>query len=66
MDYETLLVEKEENIAVVKLNRPPVNSLNVKAYRIFMMFFAISKKMSRSRPLFLPVPVIRLLRRVSM
>ncbi|MDR2018808.1 MAG: enoyl-CoA hydratase/isomerase family protein [Syntrophobacterales bacterium] len=32
MSYETLLVEKEENIAVVKLNRPPVNSLNVKAY----------------------------------
>ena len=32
MGYETLLVEKEGNIAVVKLNRPPVNSLNVKAY----------------------------------
>lgn len=33
MDYETLLVEKEGNIAVVKLNRPPVNSLNVKTYQ---------------------------------
>ena len=32
MGYETLLVEKEGDIAVVKLNRPPVNSLNVKAY----------------------------------
>ncbi len=32
MGYETLLVEKEGNIAVIKLNRPPVNSLNVKAY----------------------------------
>jgi enoyl-CoA hydratase len=33
MDYETLLVEKEGNVAVVKLNRPPVNSLNAKAYQ---------------------------------
>ena len=33
MDYETLLVEKEETIAVVKLNRPPVNSFNVKMYQ---------------------------------
>jgi enoyl-CoA hydratase len=33
MDYETLLVEKEGDIAVVRLNRPPVNSLNVKAYK---------------------------------
>jgi enoyl-CoA hydratase len=32
MAYETLIVEKEEGIAVVKLNRPPVNSLNTKAY----------------------------------
>jgi enoyl-CoA hydratase len=32
MNYETLLVEKEENIALIKLNRPPVNSLNAKAY----------------------------------
>jgi enoyl-CoA hydratase len=32
MAYETLIVEKEEGIAIVKLNRPPVNSLNVKAY----------------------------------
>jgi enoyl-CoA hydratase len=33
MGYETLVVEKEDNIAVVKLNRPPVNSLNAKAYK---------------------------------
>ena len=32
MAYETIIVEKEEGIAIVKLNRPPVNSLNVKAY----------------------------------
>ncbi len=32
MAYDTLIVEKEEGIAVVKLNRPPVNSLNTKAY----------------------------------
>ena len=33
MGYETLVVEKEENVAVVKLNRPPVNSLNARAYK---------------------------------
>jgi enoyl-CoA hydratase/carnithine racemase len=32
MPYETLVVEKEDRIAIVKLNRPPVNSLNAKAY----------------------------------
>jgi enoyl-CoA hydratase len=32
MAYESLLIEKEEGVAIVKLNRPPVNSLNVKAY----------------------------------
>ncbi|OPY68157.1 MAG: putative enoyl-CoA hydratase echA8 [Syntrophorhabdaceae bacterium PtaU1.Bin034] len=32
MPYETLIVEKENRIAIVKLNRPPVNSLNAKAY----------------------------------
>ncbi len=32
MPYETIVVEKEDGIAVVKLNRPPVNSLNAKAY----------------------------------
>ena len=26
MAYETLIVEKEEDIAIVKLNRPPVKS----------------------------------------
>jgi enoyl-CoA hydratase len=44
MDYETLIVEKEDNIAVVKLNRPPVNSLNVKAYQnIYDAFCALEK-----------------------
>ena len=32
MGYETLLIEKEGAVAVVKINRPPVNSLNVAAY----------------------------------
>ncbi|MCX5813557.1 MAG: enoyl-CoA hydratase-related protein [Proteobacteria bacterium] len=32
MAYETLLIEKEQGFAIVKLNRPPVNSLNVQAY----------------------------------
>jgi enoyl-CoA hydratase len=32
MAYETLLVEKEEGVAFVKLNRPPVNSLSAKSY----------------------------------
>jgi len=32
MAYETLLIEKEEGFAIVKLNRPPVNSLNAQAY----------------------------------
>ena len=44
MDYETLLVEKEDNVAVVKLNRPPVNSLNVKAYQdIYDVFCDLEK-----------------------
>ncbi len=28
MEYKTILVEKEENIAIIKLNRPPMNPLN--------------------------------------
>jgi enoyl-CoA hydratase len=32
MAYETLIVEKEEGIAVVKLNRPPANPLNAQTY----------------------------------
>ena len=44
MSYETILVEKEENIAVVKLNRPPVNSLNTKAYNeIYDAFCELEK-----------------------
>jgi enoyl-CoA hydratase/carnithine racemase len=33
MPYEYLKIEKGEGIAVVTLDRPPVNSLNVKAYQ---------------------------------
>jgi enoyl-CoA hydratase len=33
MAYETLIVEKEEGIAIVKLNRPPINSLSVQTYQ---------------------------------
>lgn len=33
MAYEYLKIEKEEGIAVVTLDRPPVNSLNVTAYQ---------------------------------
>jgi hypothetical protein len=33
MAYEYLKIEKGEGIAVVTLDRPPVNSLNVKAYQ---------------------------------
>ncbi|MCX8023111.1 MAG: enoyl-CoA hydratase-related protein [Syntrophorhabdaceae bacterium] len=33
MSYQTLIIEKEENFAVVKLNRPPVNSLSVQVYK---------------------------------
>jgi enoyl-CoA hydratase len=44
MSYETLQVEKDGNIAVVKLNRPPVNSLNVKAYgEIYEVFCELEK-----------------------
>lgn len=44
MDYETLTIEKEENIAVLRLNRPPVNSLNAKAYEeIYDAFCRLEK-----------------------
>jgi enoyl-CoA hydratase len=44
MAYETLIVEKEEGIAIVKLNRPPVNSLNAKAYdEIYDAFCELEK-----------------------
>jgi enoyl-CoA hydratase len=32
MAYETLLIEKEEGVAVIKLNRPPANPLNAQVY----------------------------------
>jgi enoyl-CoA hydratase len=32
MIYDTLTIEKEEGVAIVRLNRPPVNSLNCKVY----------------------------------
>lgn len=44
MAYETLIVEKEDGIAIVKLNRPPVNSLNAKAYSdIYEAFCELEK-----------------------
>jgi enoyl-CoA hydratase len=44
MAYESLLIEKEEGVAIVKLNRPPVNSLNVKAYQeIYDAFCELEK-----------------------
>ncbi len=44
MAYETLIVEKEEAVAIVKLNRPPVNSLNTKAYsEIYDAFCELEK-----------------------
>lgn len=44
MNYETLLVEIEESIATVRLNRPPVNSLNVNAYTdIYNAFTELEK-----------------------
>jgi enoyl-CoA hydratase len=33
MAYEFLLIEKEDGVAVVKLNRPPANPLNSQVYR---------------------------------
>ncbi len=32
MAYETLLVEKEDTVGIIKLNRPPVNPLNTQMY----------------------------------
>ncbi|MCS7281595.1 MAG: enoyl-CoA hydratase/isomerase family protein [Desulfobacterota bacterium] len=32
MEFQNLIVEKKENIAIVKLNRPPVNVLSSKVY----------------------------------
>jgi enoyl-CoA hydratase len=40
MAYETLLIEKEGSVAIVKLNRPPVNSLSVKSYEEICDLFA--------------------------
>lgn len=45
--YETLIVEREGNVGIVKLNRPPVNSLNVKAYgEIYEAFCQLEKDTS--------------------
>ena len=42
--YETLIVERDENIVVIKLNRPPVNSLNAQAYNeIYEVFCEMEK-----------------------
>jgi enoyl-CoA hydratase len=47
MDYKTLIVEKEDGIAIVKLNRPPVNSLSAEAYEeIYVVFCDLEKDVS--------------------
>ena len=44
MGYETLLIEKEGSVAIVKINRPPVNSLNATAYsEIYDAFCQLEK-----------------------
>ena len=44
MAYETLILEKQDNVAIVKLNRPPVNSLNVQSYiDLYDMFCELEK-----------------------
>ena len=44
MAYETLIVEKEEGIGIVKLNRPPANPLNAQAYaELYDAFCALEK-----------------------
>jgi enoyl-CoA hydratase len=44
MAYETLILEKEGEVALVKLNRPPVNTLNGKAYEeLYEAFSALEK-----------------------
>jgi len=32
MGYETLIVEREDNVGIIKFNRPPVNPFNTKVY----------------------------------
>jgi len=32
MGYETLIIEREESVGIIKLNRPPVNPLSVQLY----------------------------------
>jgi enoyl-CoA hydratase len=44
MAYETLLIEKDGSVAIVKINRPPVNSLNATAYsEIYDAFCQLEK-----------------------
>ncbi|HOJ44363.1 MAG TPA: enoyl-CoA hydratase-related protein, partial [Syntrophorhabdaceae bacterium] len=32
MGYETIILEKDATVGIIKLNRPPVNPLSVKSY----------------------------------
>jgi enoyl-CoA hydratase len=41
MAYETLIVEKEDGVGIIKLNRPPVNPLNTQMY--LDLFDAVSE-----------------------
>jgi enoyl-CoA hydratase len=44
MGYDTLLIEREGAVAIVKINGPPVNSLNVAAYAdIYGVFCELEK-----------------------
>jgi len=44
MTYETLKLDKEERIAIVTLDRPPVNSLNARAYEEIYSAFCECEK----------------------
>ena len=44
MSYQTILMEKKDEVAVVRINRPPVNSLNSAVYQeIYNAFCEIEK-----------------------
>jgi enoyl-CoA hydratase len=44
MTYETLLIEKEGAVAVIKMNRPPVNPLSARAYiEMYELLCALEK-----------------------
>jgi enoyl-CoA hydratase len=66
MGYETLIIEKEENIAIVRLNRPPVNSLNARAYEEIYDAFCGLEKDESVKAIVLTANGDKALRQVSM